>query len=386
MAGGVMRAVFQTSLDLGIATVDVKAWFILGADFIVYWKPFHYSAHLYVEIGIEVVIHFLGAHDIGFDAGADLQVWGPRFGGHAHISFKVIGIKVGFDVDFGATAPTPPALDWDNADVSKSFRKSFLPGDDKIVSVAISDGLVHKVDAANEAKGSLSGSGSFRGDDSKQDLWFVINPRDFRLRTSSIIPIKECTTTIKPAADKSAVSGFTGNVDFGIASMEKSKDQVKTFHRITVLRDGKPAESQFVARAIHSHVPGGLWAENNTTDINAERLIEKAMVGIEIVPHETSVSGPAKPIDRDLVKYTTHSLNKAFKDQAISTFLATGDDPGDDPKANRDLWDDIQKEIHDNTTRDAILESLEFVVADIDIGEKFSTDAAYAPSYGSLSH
>ena len=108
MAGGAMRAVFQTSLDLGIATVDVKAWFILGADFIVYWKPFHYSAHLYIDIGIDVVIHFLGTHDIGFDAAADLQVWAP-FGGHAHISFNIIGIKIGFDVDFGASAPAASA-------------------------------------------------------------------------------------------------------------------------------------------------------------------------------------------------------------------------------------------------------------------------------------
>ena len=101
MAGGAMRAVFQTSLDLTIATVDVKAWFVIGADFIVYWKPFHYSAHLYIDIGIDVVIHFLGTHDIGLDAAADLQVWGPAFGGRAHVTVTVIGIRIGFDVAFG---------------------------------------------------------------------------------------------------------------------------------------------------------------------------------------------------------------------------------------------------------------------------------------------
>jgi hypothetical protein len=107
MAGGAMKAIFQTSIDLSIATVDVKAWFILGADFIVYWKPFHYSAHLYVDIGIDVVIHFLGTHDIGFDVSADLRVWGPKFGGHARIDVKIIGIKIGFNVDFGAAEAKP---------------------------------------------------------------------------------------------------------------------------------------------------------------------------------------------------------------------------------------------------------------------------------------
>jgi hypothetical protein len=53
----------------------------LGADFIVYWKPFHYFAEVYIDIGIDVAIHFLGTHDIGLDAGADLEVWAPPSAG-----------------------------------------------------------------------------------------------------------------------------------------------------------------------------------------------------------------------------------------------------------------------------------------------------------------
>jgi hypothetical protein len=376
MAGGAMRAIFQTSLDLGIATVDVKAWFIIGADFLVYWKPFHYSAHLYIDIGIDVVIHFLGTHDIGFDAGADLQVWGPPFGGHAHVTFKVIGIKIGFDVPFGASAPAPPPLDWDNADASKSFRKSFLPPDDKIVSVAISEGLDRKIDLASEKK----------GDDNKNDVWYVINPKDFCVRTSSVIPIKECATAIKPADEKARLSDFASNTDFGIASMNKGKDAVQTFHQITVTRNNEATESQFVARPILKHVPGGLWAENNSGDVNAELLIENATVGFELVPANSPVSGHMQPIKRDLLKYTTHSMDNAYTDQAIKTFTATAPDPGDDPVANAAIWDRILREIHANTTRDAMLASLGFARTDLDIGEPFVIDSAYAPSYGSLTH
>jgi hypothetical protein len=382
MAGGAMHAVFQTSLDLGIATVDVKAWFILGADFIVYWKPFHYSAHLYIDIGINVVIHFLGTHELDFDASADLQVWGPAFGGHAHVFIKVIGIKIGFDVDFGAAAPKPPPLKWDDKDdASKSFRKSFLPPDDKIVSVAIGAGLVRKVDIGKEGQGG--GGLTASGDEKRSDVWYVINASDFCVRTSSVIPIKECVTTIPGPGKKTLRSGFAGNTDFGIASMGKDRDKVKTSHRITVKRDG-PAESQFVAHPIHSHVPGGLWAENNSADINAELLIERAVVGFKIVPAKTSVSGHTQPIKRDCLTYTTHDLSNAYADHAIATFTATGSNPGDDPAANRALWDSIQGEIHSNTTRDAMLAAMGFADADFDIGEPFSTDAAYAPSYGSL--
>jgi hypothetical protein len=382
MAGGAMRAVFQTSIDLSIASVDVKAWFILGADFIVYWKPFHYSAHLYIDIGIDVVIHFLGTHDLGFDAGADLQVWGPAFGGHAHVFIKVIGIKIGFDVDFGAAAPKPPPLTWDyKDDASKSFRKSFLPPDDKIVSVAIGAGLVRKVDIGKEGRG---GGVTATGDEQTSDVWYVINASDFCVRTSSVIPVKECVTTIRGSDKKTLLSDFAGNTNFGIASMGKGRDKVKTFHRIAVKRDGQPAEAQFVARPIHQHVPGGLWAETNSADINAELLIEKAVVGFEIVPVEASVPGHTRPIQRDCLTYTTHALENAFADHDIDTFTVTWSNPGDDPAANRALWDCIQGEIHLNTTRDAMLAAMSFADADFDIGESFSTDAAYAPSYGSL--
>jgi hypothetical protein len=371
MAGGAMRAVFQTSLDLGIATVDVKAWFILGADFIVYWKPFHYSAHLYVDIGIDVVIHFLGTHDIGFDAAADLQVWGPPFGGHAHISFKIIGIRIGFDISFGASKPAPQPLDWDNKDPALSFRQSFLPKKDaEIVSVAISDGLERKVDRGQTKARAV-------GDD-KSDVWYVINPKDFCVRTSSVIPIKDCSTSMQ--WDKNQQNPPQPNKDFGIASMNKGSGAVQTFHQITVTPD---VQSQFVVRPILSHVPGGLWATSNSSDINAELLIENAMVGVEIVPGQPSVAGGARNIERKDVSYTTYKMTSAYVDNAISGFT-TVSDPGDDPTLNRDLWKRIQGEINKKPTRDAMLAALGFAATDTDIGEPFTSDAAYAPRYGHL--
>jgi hypothetical protein len=365
MAGGAMHAIFQTNLDLGIATVDVKAWFILGADFIVYWKPFHYSAHLYIDIGIDVVIHFLGTHDLGFDAGADLQVWGPSFGGHAHVSVKVIGIKIGFDVNFGASPPAPPPLQWDNDnDSSKSFRKSFLPADDQIVSVAIAGGLVRKVDLESDAN--------------KKNVWYVINPKDFCVHTSSVIPVKQFAF-----GKTSALANVDGNTNFGIASMDKREGQVKTFHQIVV--KGPSAESKFVLSPIRSHVPGGLWAEENSADINAELLIKDAVIGFKIAPAKPTVAGHSKSIQRDCLSYTTQPISSAYTDHAIHTFTSTMPNPGNDPAANNHIWTRIQADIHSNTTRDKMLAALGFARTDLDIGEPFATDAPYAPVYGLLS-
>lgn len=371
MAGGAMRAVFQTSLDIKIATFDVKAWFILGADFIVYWKPFHYSAHLYIDIGIDVVIHFLGTHDIGFDAGADLQVWGPPFGGHAHISFKIIGIRIGFDVDFGAKPPKPDPLHWDNDTPALSFRKSFLPKKDaEIVSVAISDGLVRKVDRSAKLTAAA-------GDD-KSDVWFVINPKDFCVCTTSVIPIKDCSTSMQ--WDKNQQNPPQPNNDFGIASMNKGSSAVQTFHQITVTPD---VPGQFVVRPILSHVPGGLWATSNSQDVNAELLIENAMVGVEIVPGQPSIAGGSNTIERKALSYTTYKMANAYVDNTIGSFTVESD-PGDDPAKNRDLWQKIQGEINKKPARDSMLGALGFAASDTDIGEPFTSDAAFAPIYGHL--
>jgi hypothetical protein len=364
MAGGAMKAIFQTSLDLSIATVDVKAWFILGADFIIYWKPFHYSAHLYIDIGIDVIIHFLGTHEISFDAGADLQVWGPKFGGHARVYVKVIGIKIGFNVDFGA-ADTPPALlDWDNADASKSFRKSFLPADDKIVSVAVGEGLVRKINV---------------GPDATPDYWFVINPKDFRLRTNSVIPIKNAVHQASAREDVQI------NTDFGIASMGKDESHVNTSHQIKVTRNNKPADASFLLSPVLSSVPGGLWANENSSDVNAHSLIENALVGFEILPAKPPVPGHTKSIARDLLEYTTHDMGNAYSDNEIHAFTATEHNPGNNPADNERIWSLIQTGIHTNATRDQMLGVLGFNKTDLDIGEAFTTDAAYAPSYGTLS-
>jgi Family of unknown function (DUF6603) len=372
MAGGAMRAVFQTSLDIKIATIDVKAWFLLGADFIVYWKPFHYSAHLYVDIGIDVVIHFLGTHDIGLDAGADLQVWGPAFGGRAHVTLTVIGIRIGFDIAFGATAPTPPPLVWDDTDATKSFRKSFLPADDKIVSVAIAEGLVRTVSVAK----AQASDGS---NDEATEVWSVINPSGFRVRTSSVIPIKQVATAIP-------TTGVAANTVFGIAAMDKGNDQVQTFHQITLTGDGPSIASQLAIRPILQHVPGGLWAEHNSSDVNATLMIENTIVGYEIAPGEPPISGHTQPIKRDLLQFTPQTVDHAFVDDAIGTFAASVPNPGDDPAANLALWNRIQAEIHSNPTRDAMLAAMGFGAGDLDIGASFGAAAAYAPSYGALNH
>jgi hypothetical protein len=383
MAGGALHAVFQYDYEGSIASAEVKAWFILGADFIVYWKPFHYKAHVYVDMGIDVVIHFLGTHELGFDAGADLEVWGSPFAGRAHVSFKIIGITIGFNVAFGQDASEPDPLVWDDRDASKSFKQSFLPDDSRIVSAAVGAGLVRKVDHSTPS----SREGRPRddvpvhnGDDAH---WQVVNPTELKLRTNSVIPIKRY---VFGESTNLNVVDVGGNANFGIASMHKGSASVETLHQITVTRESVPAESSFELRPIMSHVPGGLWAEKNSDDLNASRLIENAVIGFEIIPakKEPDKTTPIK-IDRKVLSQPSDVVPNAYSDLKIGSFSET-EKPAhpDDPAANRRLWKIVQSEIHNNPRRDAMLSAMSFAKTDLDIGEPFDDDSAYAPHYGVL--
>jgi hypothetical protein len=90
----------------------VRAWFNVGADFLIQFKPFHYDASLYVAMGAQATLHFFGTHHLSFDASANVHLWGPPLAGEAHVSLKVLCFRVKFDVDFGAGPPLAKPIDW----------------------------------------------------------------------------------------------------------------------------------------------------------------------------------------------------------------------------------------------------------------------------------
>jgi hypothetical protein len=136
--------------------------------------------------------------------------------------------------------------------------------------------------------------------------------------------------------------------------MGKGEDAVGTSHYIKVTRNNQPADSSFVLSPILTKVPGGLWAaEGNSDDVNAQSLIENALVGFEILPAKTSVPGHTQSIPRSQLCYNApHNMNGAYSDADVRNFKAAVPSPGDDPVGNANLWARIQKEIHTNTARD----------------------------------
>ena len=115
MAGGSLNATWN--LDI------VKAWFTLGCDFLIAWAPFHYEAVVYVSIGCSVN---MGLFTLNVSVGADVEIWGPPFGGVAHVDLDVIS----FTISFGEDKTPPPPVGW------ADFKSQFLPADTPVQAKA----------------------------------------------------------------------------------------------------------------------------------------------------------------------------------------------------------------------------------------------------------
>jgi hypothetical protein len=254
MAGGHLSATWESG--------NLKAWFQIGADFIISWKPYFYDASMYLDMGVSYTYQFFGTHHITVDVGADLHIWGPEFSGKAHVHLWIVT----FDVNFGAgSSQEPPELTW------QQFREGFLPDNAKWENVSVTRGLVKRM-----------------GTDS--DPLFVINPKDFMLETSSVLPV---TASNHALADS--------NTNIHIGSM-KITDTVTSTHNITIRRGNTDRTADFTYTPIKKHVPGALWGarfKHSESETEDERLVKDACMGFTIQGRPVTPSSQTHDVARE---------------------------------------------------------------------------------------
>ncbi|MDJ0838376.1 MAG: hypothetical protein QNK37_17800 [Acidobacteriota bacterium] len=278
MAGGRLEALFQfertVSFDIGIAgaslTGGIKAWFIIGADFIISWQPYYYDAHVYLQVGIGVVFRGSAYFRVGFfevsksvekrfdvSLGANLHIWGPEFAGIAHVDWSIIS----FDVAFGSRERTQPAaLSW------PQFKQAFLPAGEDICSVDVVGGTTRQLD----------------------DGTWIVNPAELVLTTQAVIP----STKIKLDGETSSL--ITGK-DFAIGCMkvpkqvvsgEETQPGIVSTHTITI--DGPMDAADFAFAALEKNGPEALWGERFTANLDdlaaSSGIIEDLLMGVRIEP------------------------------------------------------------------------------------------------------
>lgn len=342
MAGGHLEVLYRQG--------ELRAWLKVGADFLIAWKPYHYSARLYVNVGASYTfnINLLFARircTISVDVGAQLHLWGPDFSGTARIDLSVISFTIAFGA--GASQTPAPIKEWSN------FQQSFLPAKN-VCSIAVKDGLVRNIGAG------------------EKERW-VINPKEFALVVDSAVPFN--STPLKNAAGKNLVDG--ANIDFGVGPMAVTKEKLTSSLTVTVKRGTATVEG-FKYSVIKKKVPAGLWwGEKDSLKLNGDSFLDGVPAGVEITPGEQPAAGKTNIVEVKKLNIgeTLHPKRNAWG-PAISFVSADMKDP----KVRRDA---IGSSIESNSKRAGLLTDMGLTI-DIKIKKTLAGDFVNAPQIGKL--
>ena len=260
MAGGHLEVLYRQG--------ELRAWLKVGADFLIAWKPYHYDARLYVNVGasytFDINLLFTRVRvTISVDVGAQLHLWGPDFSGTARIDLSVISFTIAFGA--GASQKPEPIKEW------STFAQSFLPAK-KVCSIAVKDGLVRNI-----------GSG---------ETGWVINPKELALVVDSAVPFK--SAKLKSRSREEMVQG---EVKFGVGPMDLVSAKVTSSVTVTVMRGNENVDGKFKYTLIRKKLPAGLWGESATVNVKEKNFIDGIPAGIEILPNTPPDAGKTANVD-----------------------------------------------------------------------------------------
>ncbi|MEO0534177.1 MAG: DUF6603 domain-containing protein [Cyanobacteria bacterium P01_A01_bin.123] len=333
MAGGRLEANWKSG--------RIKAWYVAYAHFIVSWQPYFYDARIGVSIGASYSFRiFRRTRKISIQVGADLHIWGPKFSGKARIRLRIVS----FTVSFGSRSQQkPPALNW------SEFKQSFLPSNQDVCTLTVESGLLRKI---GEGDAEI----------------FVVNPKDFALTASSVIPIKEPEFEQVSFQEQTAAGETPQTTTFGIAPMAvKNRDFTESKYHISLTKigaDGREVsqESGLTCVPIAKNIPAGLWGESNTTDPTREGLINNVLSGYTLKPANPPLAGVTQSIERKNLAYDTESVENAYQWQSGSRF-AKNEETDEDAREQK-IGESLTSQAVE-TARTRLLKSLG--LSDVDI-------------------
>jgi hypothetical protein len=279
---------------------NLKAWFTMGAHFLIAWKPYHYEASLYISFGVSYTFRInllftTVSKTISVSLGAGLSIWGPDFSGTAYIHLWIVT----FRIDFGASADTKPKpITWED------FKESFLPElessntlerfpshrelleendvvTDSYCATTITTGLVK--DVSDEAN-------------NPDDINYIVRRHGTRLTSNTVIPAKYGKvyfngTEISDFVNQDAYDNR--NTDFGIGPVDVPHEDFQSIHELRINRvlGGQGESVDVFVKAIIEDVPKSLW-EKDADKLDKDTLVENVLIGFEIwtgakLPDET---------------------------------------------------------------------------------------------------
>ena len=271
MAGGKLDVVFQAG--------PIRAWVYAHADFIIAWKPFYYDIDVGVRIGVSLQLVIF---TLTVELAASVHIWGPPFGGIAHVTWFVIS----FDIPLGKQEPDKPEeLTWEE------FHQSFLPqstapeGDPLVSTIRITGGLISERDL---------GEG-----DEKRTLRLV-NAHEFSFTTESVIP------STKVILNEAEVYEPESEPILGIRPM--GKETLHSEHKVSLLRNGASrngwGEEYLDVKPVPKNVPYALWSHDvSPLKTPSAEMIKSVPGGLRVLLKTREPIHPLEPIDLEKFRY-----------------------------------------------------------------------------------
>jgi hypothetical protein len=332
MAGGKLNAVF--------AVGNLRAWFYAYADFLISWKPFYYDVAIGVCIGVSYRVSLLGiSKTFSIELGATVHLWGPAFGGVAHVSWWVIS----FDIDFGSIKnPVPEPIEWDE------FHQSFLPQQQNekeqktqqiqepvVSTIRITGGLIREQEIEKENNGEIK---TLR----------VVNGHEFSFSTEALIPCTDVRLNNEPIDPGQEVNkAKLGIRPMGIGSLQSE-------HAVVVEKEGQTAtgwERYLTPVLIRKNVPYALWSDDlSRPDRPSAKQIKNVLSGITVSLRNREPSHGLDAIDLKKFRYEIIEKDIDWADISIPGQIPA---PGD-----RTLMNTIWANPDVDEKRNAILQTL----------------------------
>ncbi|GGA08439.1 DUF6603 domain-containing protein [Okeania sp. KiyG1] len=328
MAGGLFAIAYKAG--------SVWASFDAGADFLLGWAPYHYDIDLHAHVRA-------GIGNVSVGLGIGIHFWGPDFGCKFKIRILIIPITIKIG-DQSSIYPNP--IPW------SEFEETFLPEPEDVCSITAIDGLLKQIVVGEGAE--------------EKEVW-VINPKSFEMSTDSLVPSKQVF-----AGDEE--KSFDTNIAFGINSMGISSSQLKTTHKVTLVKDlagdrEENVEYKFTFEAIPKLASTATWGIPRMSEgrirppeVNAEQFIENVFYGLRITPAEPPKPGKTHVIGVEHLLYDTVLVDDRYIWETLDPFVPNSAYNTDEEKLER-----VEETLRNNSQRDEILQSLGYDLSEVDI-------------------
>ncbi len=281
MAGGHLEASYQSD--------SLRAYFKVGADFLISWQPYHYDAEAYINIG--------GSYDtalgtIHVDLGAHLHLWGPEFAGTAELDLYVATVHAHFG---DQTQKEKTTIKW------SEFQKGFLPEQKDRVGLALEGGMVAAGDPSTHHLG-------------------IINPKQLRLVTNS--PVPSSKLQFGTLEELKSIDGKQVNV------APVGAEDVTSTHTVNVYRinEHDPTEdvsTEFQVEPVIKKLPAALWGKPNGTskpEVNAEEKFVDGVTGVRLTPKAPPTAHATQTLESKSVMWDEEQPPQPLPAEIFSRF------------------------------------------------------------------